>query len=71
MSSAVGRAMLADAHKELSVAWTRARDAWNDSAARAYEERYLEPLGPKIRATLSAMEKLSDATSAARRACSE
>lgn len=71
MSSAVGRAMLADANKELTTAWRRARDVWDDAAARAYEERYLEVLGPKIRATLSAMEKLSDATATARRACSE
>lgn len=71
MSSAVGRAMLADANKELMTAWKRAREAWDDSAARAFEQRYLEVLGPKIRATLSAMEKLSDATAAARRACSE
>lgn len=71
MSSAVGRAMLADAHKQMSTAWLRARDVWNDQAARAFEERYLEVLGPKIRSTLAAMEKLSDATAAARRACSE
>ncbi|RMH14816.1 MAG: hypothetical protein D6695_00230 [Planctomycetota bacterium] len=71
MSSAVGRAMLADAHKELMTAWTRAREVWNDAAAQGFEERYLQPLAPKIRSTLGAMEKLADAAASARRACSE
>jgi hypothetical protein len=71
MSSTVGRAMLADAAQSLTKAWSRAREQWNDQAALAYEKTYIEPLSTKVRSTISAMEKLSDAASTARRACSD
>ncbi|MBX3322361.1 MAG: hypothetical protein KF757_05170 [Phycisphaeraceae bacterium] len=71
MSSTVGRAMLADAAQQLMVAWARARESWNDNAAAGYEKKYIEPLGPKVRSTIGAMEKLSDASASARRACGD
>ena len=71
MSASTGRAMLADAAKQLETAWARAREHWNDEAARRFEKAYLDPIAPKIRATQGAMEKLAEATTAARRACSD
>jgi hypothetical protein len=71
MSASTGRAMLADATKQVMLAWARAREQWDDEAARRFENTYLEPIAPKIRATQGAMEKLAEATAAARRACSD
>lgn len=71
MSASTGRAMLADANKQLMTAWARAREHWNDEAARRFEANYLEPLAPKVRMTQGGMEKLAEATAAARRACSD
>lgn len=71
MSASTGRAMLADATKQLSLAWARAREQWDDEAARRFEKTYLEPIGPRLRSTQGAMEKLAEATNAARRACSD
>lgn len=71
MSASTGRAMLADAIKQLGVAWSRAREHWDDEAARKFEKTYLEPVQPKLRSTQGAMEKLAEATAAARRACSD
>ncbi len=71
MSASTGRAMLADASKQLMTAWARAREHWDDQAARRFEKTYLEPIAPKLHATQGAMEKLAEATAAARRACSD
>lgn len=71
MSASTGRAMLSDASHQLFLAWDRARDRWRDGAAMGFEKQYLEPLKPKVRQTIGAMEKLAEATAAARRACGD
>lgn len=59
MSLSVSKGMLADAAKELATAWKVARRDWDDETARRFEEEYLEPITPRIRGSLAAMDALA------------
>ena len=54
-----GRSKLSAARKKLHVAWERTLPIWDDSVRRQFEDRYLCPLEPKLRASLRAMEEMS------------
>lgn len=51
------------------VKWDRTREYWDDPMSKALEERVLSPLEPKIRAAATAMEKMNEVLSRARREC--
>jgi hypothetical protein len=59
MSLSVSKGMVADAAKQLIEAWKRARRDWDDDMAQWFEDEFLEPLSPKIRGTMAAMDKLA------------
>jgi hypothetical protein len=63
------RTRLNGALKELKVRWGEARARWDDVQSRDFEKQFLEPLEPKIRATLSAMEKMEGLLARVRRDC--
>ena len=44
-------------------------DRWQDEKAREFEETFLEPLEPKVRATLLAIAEMAEVLSRAQRAC--
>jgi len=69
MSLSVGRAMVTDAAKQLHRAWAKTRETWDDETARRFEEELLEPLSPKIRSAVDAIERLSTAANKAEREC--
>lgn len=69
MSLSTGKAMLNDTAKQLFVAWSQARQQWDDQNARSFESKYLQALEPRVRSTLLAMEELGEAAAAARRDC--
>jgi hypothetical protein len=69
MSLHTGRAKLVGSHKELMMKWDRTKEWWNDAMSRSLEERVLEPVEPKIRAAVSAMEKMGELLARARREC--
>lgn len=59
MSVAVSRAKLLGAVKELQLRWGRVRELWDDEAAAHVQASVLEPLEPRVRAAVTAMEKMN------------
>ena len=70
MSLSVSKGMVADASKQLIAAWKKARRDWDDDVAQRFEEEFLDPLSPKIRGTIAAMDKLASLSTRAERDCS-
>ena len=69
MSLLVGQAKLQDALKQLRIVWRETKTKWDDEASRAFEREHLEPLEPKIRATMIALARLDEVARAAEREC--
>lgn len=69
MSTAVAQARIKDALKELKIAWTQAKQHWDDTASTKFEEEFLSPIDGKASAAIGAMGRLSEILDAARRAC--
>ena len=69
MSLSVGRAKLTQGYKELSVRWEKARAEWDDPMADDIEKTVIEPLEPRIRATVTAIEKMIETLARAKREC--
>ncbi len=69
MSLATSRARLPGALKELRAHWDQARTKWDDPMSREFEKRYLAPLEPMVRNTISAMDKMDTILAQARRDC--
>ncbi|MBZ0172414.1 MAG: hypothetical protein K8E66_08550 [Phycisphaerales bacterium] len=70
MSLGTSKGMVADAGKQLIDAWKIARRDWDDDTARWFEAEFLDPLSPKIRGAIAAMDKLGAMTTRAERDCS-
>lgn len=69
MSLGVSKGMVADAAKQLIDAWRVARRDWDDDMARWFEEEFLEPISPKVRGAVAAMDKLASISARAERDC--
>lgn len=69
MSLSVGRAKLTQGYKELTVRWEKARAQWDDAMSEDIEKSVIEPLEPRIRATVSAIEKMIEVLNRAKREC--
>lgn len=69
MSLMVGRAKLTQGMKELQMRWEKARIQWDDAMADDIEKSVVEPLEPRIRATVSAIEKMHEILLRAKREC--
>jgi hypothetical protein len=69
MSLTVGRAKLVQGLKELTVRWEKAKANWDDPMSEDIEKSVVEPLEPRVRATVTAMEKMLDTLSRAKREC--
>jgi len=65
-----GTAKLHDSLKKLRVRWEDTKNYWNDPVSREFEETFLDPLDPKIIATLERMRRLSAMLNSAERECS-
>jgi hypothetical protein len=61
--------MVADAAKQLVDAWRVARRDWDDDMARWFEAEFLEPLSPRIREAIAAMDTLGSMNAQAERDC--
>ena len=69
MSMSVGRAKLTQGLKELTVRWEKARADWDDPMADYIEKTVIEPLEPRVRATVTALEKMIETMARAKREC--
>lgn len=71
MSLNSARATLIDATKKLNARWSRIRDQWDDPASRRIDEQFIEPLEPKVRSVVSAMNSMAEKINAAERECGD
>jgi hypothetical protein len=71
MSLSASKGMVADAAKQLIAAWRTARRDWDDDAARWFEAEFLEPVSPKVRSAVGAMDKLASLAAQAERDCAD
>ncbi|MFO0874257.1 MAG: hypothetical protein U0575_09835 [Phycisphaerales bacterium] len=65
----MSRAKLLGAMKELVVRWNRTRDVWDDAAAEHIERTVIGPLDPRVRATVTAMEKMGQILMKVKKEC--
>jgi hypothetical protein len=71
VSIGASKGMVADAAKQLITAWKATRRDWDDDAARWFEREFLDPVSPKIRSAVSAMDKLASLAAQAERDCND
>jgi hypothetical protein len=69
MSLSSSRNRLSASLKELMACWEQARSQWDDPMSQDFEQQYLALLEPKLRNTLTAMEKLEAVLARARHEC--
>jgi len=69
MSITSSRAKMLGAMKDLMLRWDRCREEWNDEASRNVDERILQPLEPRMRSAVTAMEKMGQILIKARHDC--
>ena len=58
MSLSVTKGILIDHARDLKRAWQATRTHWDDAVARDFEDRYLEPIGPKLTDAVKAIDAL-------------
>ena len=58
-----------EAMKDLQAASGRIAEQWQDEKAREFDETFLEPLEPKVRAMLLAITEMAEVLAKAERAC--
>lgn len=69
MSMGASKSMVADAAKQLIDAWRAARRDWDDDIARKFEADFLAPISPRVRATVTAIDKIAALSTRAERDC--
>jgi ClpP class serine protease len=67
MSLAIAQLKLRDALKDLRLRVARARESWDDAAAREFEAEVIDPLDAKINQAVDAAGKMAQLLSAAKR----
>lgn len=60
-----------DAVESLEAAWAATEEEWRDSSSRNFNEEHIEPIGPKVRAALIALNRLSEVASRVQRECGD
>ena len=53
-----GATQIRTAHEDLLRAWDDLRDAWHDAASERFFQEHLEPIGPKVKNGLDAIERM-------------
>jgi hypothetical protein len=69
MSLSVGKAKLMGCMKDLAMRWEKTKVAWDDPMSQDVEATVVEPLEPKIRAAITAMDKMGELLARAKREC--
>ena len=66
-----GAAQIRDAMKDLQIAWQETAEQWNDGVSRRFCEQYLEPLGPSVKLSLDALQRLMAVADQMQRECEQ
>jgi hypothetical protein len=69
MNTRTSAANLAQAMKELSLAWQRTRADWRDAKSIEFDDRYLEVLPQHVARATSAMEEIDNLMKKVRSDC--
>ena len=69
MSTRSSAANLAQAMKDLSLAWQETRSQWRDTKAIEFDDQYLEVLPQHVARASSAMEEIEALLKKVRSAC--
>ena len=69
MSLSTGKAKLVGSLKDLMLRWEKTKMNWKDSMSADLQATVLDQLEPKIRAAVTAMEKMGELLVKARRDC--
>ena len=69
MSVDSSRNRLQQSIKELLIKWDKASAFWDDKVSRDFKKEVLDPLEPKVRITMEAMEDMSVLLKSLKRAC--
>ncbi len=69
MSLSASRANLLDAMKDLRHRWDRIREHWDDPVSRDIEEKFLDPLEPRLRNAAHAMSHMGELLARADQEC--
>ena len=69
MSVESSRTRLQQRIKVLMLKWDKANAYWDDKVSRDFKETVLDPLEPKIRVTMEAMEEMSGLLQRLKREC--
>jgi hypothetical protein len=65
-----GSTRLRESLRTLRLKWDASQTDWNDGVRRDFEARYLEPLEPRVLATLNSMSNLMQVLVKAQKDCS-
>jgi hypothetical protein len=71
MSVQVAKSNLMDAVKVLHERWERARQTWEDQAARDFHTQVIEQIEPKVRAALKGFDHVGELIAKVKRECGE
>lgn len=69
MSLTVGKTKLVQSLKDLMLRWEKTKANWDDPMSADLERTVLEPLEPKVRSAVTAMEKMGEMLARAKRDC--
>jgi hypothetical protein len=56
---AAGAGRLQDSVKNIRLRWEETKEVWNDTRRAEFDETYMEPIEPQVRATLERLRKLA------------
>ena len=70
MSVHAGRAKMSRSYKDLMARWDAVTQQWDDPMSRDFHKKHLEPIEPKVRMALGAMEQMTEILQRIRRDCS-
>lgn len=69
MSIAVAKTNLTDAYRKLRIAWDRAKEQWNDQAARDFEAEIIDPIEARIRTAIKGVDHVWELTHRVKAEC--
>ena len=71
MSVAVAKANLVDALKKLRQKWDRAREHWDDEAAKQFQKDYIDPLESRVIGAAKSLDHVAELMTTVRRECGD